>query len=201
MFHLFHLDVACLISMMHMLQWLYTYVASVCSKYFTCFRRMLQVFYLDVTYVTNIYFNCFSMLQQVLPPTRSNSRARSRCTRHLRTTRRGPHGGACSRLNICACTLCSLPLSLALGHARCALSRFGYACCDPSFSHADTARVSRIGAYALCSLSYRGTRCVSSLTCSWADPCTCSPRQTQQQKETWGATTAAGGDACSKKKA
>jgi hypothetical protein len=34
-----------------MLQWLYTYVASVCFKCFSCFRRMLQVFYLDVAYV------------------------------------------------------------------------------------------------------------------------------------------------------
>jgi hypothetical protein len=34
------------------LKWLYTYVASVCSKCFNCFRLMLQVFYLDVAYVT-----------------------------------------------------------------------------------------------------------------------------------------------------
>jgi hypothetical protein len=36
------------ISMLHMLQWLYTYVSSKCSKYFIRFRRMLQVFPLDV---------------------------------------------------------------------------------------------------------------------------------------------------------
>jgi hypothetical protein len=30
--------------MLHMLQWLYTYVARVCSKCFICCRRMLQVF-------------------------------------------------------------------------------------------------------------------------------------------------------------
>ena len=34
-----------------MLQWLYTYVARVCSKCFIYLRRMLQVFYLDVAYV------------------------------------------------------------------------------------------------------------------------------------------------------
>jgi hypothetical protein len=34
-----------------MLQWLYTYVASICSKCFNCFRCMLQAFYLDVAYV------------------------------------------------------------------------------------------------------------------------------------------------------
>jgi hypothetical protein len=38
----FYLDV------LYMLQWLYTYFASVCFK---CFNRMLQVFYLDVAYV------------------------------------------------------------------------------------------------------------------------------------------------------
>ena len=37
--------------MLHMLQWLYTYGARVCSKCFICFRRMLQVFDLDVAYV------------------------------------------------------------------------------------------------------------------------------------------------------
>ena len=34
-----------------MLHWLYTYVAIVYFKYFSCFKRMLQVFYLDVAYV------------------------------------------------------------------------------------------------------------------------------------------------------
>jgi len=34
-----------------MFQWLYTYVATIYSKCFICFRRMLQVFYLDVAYV------------------------------------------------------------------------------------------------------------------------------------------------------
>ena len=37
--------------MLHMLQWLYTYVARVCSKYFICFRHVLQVFYLDIARV------------------------------------------------------------------------------------------------------------------------------------------------------
>jgi hypothetical protein len=38
--------------MLHMLHWLYTYVASVCLKCFIYFKRMLQVFYLDVAYVS-----------------------------------------------------------------------------------------------------------------------------------------------------
>ena len=43
-----------------MLQWLYTYVANVCSKCFIClFRRNLQVFYLNVTYVSRICYKCF----------------------------------------------------------------------------------------------------------------------------------------------
>jgi hypothetical protein len=77
------------ICMLHMLQWLYAYVASLCSKCLTYFRCMLQVFYLYVAYVAvAIYIccrrmfqfvsPCFSMLQQVLLPTRSDSRARTR---------------------------------------------------------------------------------------------------------------------------
>jgi hypothetical protein len=48
-----------------MLQWLYKYVASVCSKCFTYLRRMLQVFYLNVAYITNVCFNCFTLFQYV----------------------------------------------------------------------------------------------------------------------------------------
>jgi hypothetical protein len=47
-----------------MFQWLYTYVASVYSKYFLCFRRMLQMFYSDVAYVAvAIQICCKRMLQ------------------------------------------------------------------------------------------------------------------------------------------
>ena len=65
--------------MLHMLQWLYTYVVSFCSQCFICFYRrmlqvclfeccicfthMLQVFYLDVTYIIQwfqvFFFRCF----------------------------------------------------------------------------------------------------------------------------------------------
>jgi hypothetical protein len=39
-----------------MLQWLYTYVLSVC---FICFKNMLQVFYLDVANVDlNVVYTC-----------------------------------------------------------------------------------------------------------------------------------------------
>jgi hypothetical protein len=58
MFQLFHLDVACFHLDVHMLQWLYTYVASVYFKCFTCFIRMLQVFYLDVAYVAVVIHIC-----------------------------------------------------------------------------------------------------------------------------------------------
>jgi hypothetical protein len=54
-----------------MLQWLYTYVSSVGSKCFTCFRRMLQVFhrdvakvYLDVAYICE-YFKFFIRMLQL----------------------------------------------------------------------------------------------------------------------------------------
>jgi hypothetical protein len=47
-----------------MLQWLYTYVSSVCFKCFICFKRMLQVFYLDVAYVAvAIHVCCKCMFQ------------------------------------------------------------------------------------------------------------------------------------------
>jgi hypothetical protein len=70
--------------MLHMLQWLYTYIASVCSKCFTYFRRILQVFYLDVVIYCSGYTHMsqtcvsivspgFSMLQQVLLPTRCSA--------------------------------------------------------------------------------------------------------------------------------
>jgi hypothetical protein len=59
--------------MLHMLYWLYTYFASVCFKYFICFRRMLQVFYLYVymlqwlyTYVESVCFKCFICFKRML---------------------------------------------------------------------------------------------------------------------------------------
>jgi hypothetical protein len=48
----------CFIWMLHMLQWPYTYVASVCFKCFSRFKCMLQVFCLDVTYVTVVIQIC-----------------------------------------------------------------------------------------------------------------------------------------------
>jgi hypothetical protein len=54
--HVFYLD--------HMLHWQYTYVASVCFKYFVYFRLMLQVFYLYVSYVAiRIHIYCRCMFQ------------------------------------------------------------------------------------------------------------------------------------------
>ena len=44
---MFHLDVSKVDLVLHMLQWLYSYVLSVSSV----FRRMLQIFYLDVSKV------------------------------------------------------------------------------------------------------------------------------------------------------
>jgi hypothetical protein len=52
--------------MLHMLHWLYTYVASVCFKYFSYFKHMLQVFYLDVAYVeVVIHISCKCMFVNV----------------------------------------------------------------------------------------------------------------------------------------
>ena len=49
MLNVFHLDVAKVDLVLHMLQVLYTYVASV------CFKRMLQVFYLDIPMLQWLY--------------------------------------------------------------------------------------------------------------------------------------------------
>jgi hypothetical protein len=70
MFHLFQSSVAASVFMLQVASVLsgccisfHTYVTSVCSKCFICFRRMLQVFYLDVAYVgVSIYICCKRML-------------------------------------------------------------------------------------------------------------------------------------------
>jgi hypothetical protein len=91
MFQVFHLDVACFHLDVAYVAVLYTYVPSVCFKCFTFFRCMLQVFYLDVviccssyTHMLQMYVSIvspgFSTLQQVLLPTRSDSRACTCCT-------------------------------------------------------------------------------------------------------------------------
>jgi hypothetical protein len=53
--HIVHQDVVKVDLVLHMFQWLYTYVTIVCFKYFNYFKRMLQVFYLDVAYVVVAY--------------------------------------------------------------------------------------------------------------------------------------------------
>jgi hypothetical protein len=69
---------------------IHMYIASVYPKCFTYFKRMLQIFYLDVviccsgyTHMLQMYVSIvlpsLSMLQQVLLPTRSDSRALTRC--------------------------------------------------------------------------------------------------------------------------
>jgi hypothetical protein len=45
--------------MLHMVLWLYTYVASVCSKYFC---SMLQVFYLFVAYIAVAIHICCKIM-------------------------------------------------------------------------------------------------------------------------------------------
>jgi hypothetical protein len=52
----------------HMLQWLYMYVASICFKYFRYFKSMLQVFYLDIAYVVvAIHICCKHMFPNISP--------------------------------------------------------------------------------------------------------------------------------------
>jgi hypothetical protein len=78
MLHVFHIDVAKVDQMLHMLQWLYMYVANVCSKCFIyffrrklhvrlsrcciCFTHMLQVFHLNIAHACNdfqVFFQVF----------------------------------------------------------------------------------------------------------------------------------------------
>jgi len=63
---MFHLDVAKVDLVLYMSQWLYTYVASVCFKYFSCFKRMLQVFYLDIAYAAVAILVCCKRVSNVL---------------------------------------------------------------------------------------------------------------------------------------
>ena len=76
---MFQIDVATIDRMLHMLQWLYTYVANSYSQCFSAFSNvcckcvyldvayvfthMLQVFYLDVAYVLQwfqVFFKCLA---------------------------------------------------------------------------------------------------------------------------------------------
>jgi hypothetical protein len=86
MFQLFHLDVVCF----HLDVAYVGMAICVCSKCFTYFKHMLQAFYLNVVYVAVAIHICcqhmfqfvlpyFSMLQQMMLPTRFDSRARTRC--------------------------------------------------------------------------------------------------------------------------
>jgi hypothetical protein len=59
---MFHLDVAKVDLVLHMLQWLYTYASTVC---FSCFKRMLQVFYLDVAYIAVAIHVCYKCMYQM----------------------------------------------------------------------------------------------------------------------------------------
>ena len=68
-----HICCKCFIWMLHMLQWLYTYVVSLYSKYFTWFRCILQqIFYLFQTFVCkHFWFDCCicftHLLQEYVP--------------------------------------------------------------------------------------------------------------------------------------
>jgi hypothetical protein len=54
------MDVAKVDRMLHMLQWLYTYVTNVCSQCFIYFSDICcKCVYLDVAYVSHICCNCF----------------------------------------------------------------------------------------------------------------------------------------------
>jgi hypothetical protein len=73
MFHALQMYVAYVLSgcckidlVLHMLQWLYTCVASVCFKCLCFFKRMLQVFHLYVAYVATVVHICCKCVFQML---------------------------------------------------------------------------------------------------------------------------------------
>jgi hypothetical protein len=68
MLQVFVLDVAKVDRMLHMLQWLYTHVARVCSKCFICFsdvccKRFIWILHMFHIYVTLVLFRCCICLQ------------------------------------------------------------------------------------------------------------------------------------------
>jgi hypothetical protein len=65
MLHKFHLDIAKVYLVLRMLQWIYTYVSSVCFNCFCCFKHMLQVFYLDIAYVAVAIHVCCKCIFQM----------------------------------------------------------------------------------------------------------------------------------------
>jgi hypothetical protein len=117
---------------LHMLQWLYTYIASVCSKCFTCFRCMLQVFLSECCICYSGYIHMLQMYVSIVSICCNrccSPRALTHKQAHAAPSAPAPpgvvhHGGACSRLNICACALCSLSLSLIGACALCSLSHW-----------------------------------------------------------------------------
>jgi hypothetical protein len=184
---------SCFTRMLHLLQWLYTYVSNVCSKCFTSFRRMLQIFYLDVAYIAVVIHICCKRMFQVfhLVSVCCNRCCSRRALTHGQACAAPgapappgmvSHDGACSRLNTCACALCFLPLSRIGACALLSLSHWGAHTVIP-LSHVVGVSLACIGARALCSLSRMGERalCSLSLVCSWAGPHTCCLGQAQQQ--------------------
>jgi hypothetical protein len=65
MLHMFNLKVSKVDLLMHMLRWLYMYIASVGFKCFSYFKRMLQVFYLVVAYVVMAIHVCCICIFQI----------------------------------------------------------------------------------------------------------------------------------------
>jgi hypothetical protein len=152
------------ILMLHMLQWLYTYVSSIWSKCFTCFRRILQVFYLDVAYVAVVIHICCKCMFHLVSVCCNRCCSPRYLTRGQAHATLGapsppgmvPHSGACSRLNACACALCSLPLS-----------HWARALYSLSFSHIGVRALwslSLVSGHVCCALSHWGTHAMFSLS-------------------------------------
>jgi hypothetical protein len=83
MLHIFYLDVTKVDLVLH----IYTYIASVCFKCFSCFKHMLQVFYLDTTYgavAIHVYCKCmFQMFHMFQTYAASVSSGCCICFRHM----------------------------------------------------------------------------------------------------------------------
>jgi hypothetical protein len=175
-----------------------SHVSDVCCK---CFVWMLHM---SQTYVS-IVLPCYSTLQQVLLSKHSDLRASTRCTRRPYNNRRGPPRWSMQSAQD-MCMRIVLPPSFSHWGTRAVISlALGYACCDPSLSHA--ARVSLTLGHARCSLSLElgYTRCVPSLlhvvvlSLSHWGTRDVFPLYLSQE-EAWGVATAGGGVGCSNRR-
>jgi hypothetical protein len=113
----FHIaNCKCFIWKLHILQWLYTYVVSVCFKSFSCFQKYVASVYLDLAYVAVVIHMLQAYVLNISPvpnvccsksfhyQTRATSASKGsprvhaqQHGMHRRAQQQQAHAGACSR--------------------------------------------------------------------------------------------------------